>query len=191
MTTSLLTDFVSLFSELKTLSLKDWTTLLPILIGFAAYLWRKMLSKALHKILLFFSAPSMIENLQITLTHIEKHLAMHEGRYRMLMSNMQVPMWEADEKGHWTWCNDELLALLDTDINSVLQDKWLHFVVDEEVERVSRGWYEAVDKDRTVHQIFNIVGRDGESVRVRATSELIKNSKNEVVCILGAFAVLK
>lgn len=110
----------------------------------------------------------------------------------MLMSNLNVPMWEADAEGQWTWCNDELLALVGADLNSVLHDRWLHFVANEEVERVAKSWYEAIDKDRTTHQIFNLVNKDGENVRVRAYSELVKKgSSEEIVGVLGYLTLLK
>lgn len=202
MSQPIIADFFQFLIELKTLSLKDWTTLLPLLIGFAAFMWRKLLSNFWHKLILFFKAPSMIESLQTTLCNhvsantdvlvrIEKNLAMQEGRNRMLMSNLNVPMWEADSQGNWTWCNDELLSLLGTDLNSVLQDRWLNFIVSDEVERVAKAWYEAVEKTRTTHQIFNFITKDDDKARVRASSELIKSQSGEVVGILGALTVLK
>lgn len=196
-----LADFVSVFAELKTLSLKDWTTLLPILIGFCAFLWRKMLSSLLHKVGLFFRAPSMIEALSDkldnlssntpsdyhdTLARIENHLAMNEARNKMLMSNLNVPMWEANANGQWTWCNDELLSLLGVDIHNMLQDRWLNSVQVDELDRVMRGWYDSIEKDRPVHQIFNFVHKDGDLIRVKATSQLVKDIDGETVGILGS-----
>lgn len=194
----LLSDFSGLFNEFRGLSLKDWVTLLPLLLALFAFIWKKLLLSWWKGIKAWFQAPSIfcalrdsIDSLVINIIRLEKEVALNNGRTRAIVAKLEQPMWEADGEGQCLTCNSAFLDLVGRESSELTGENWKIIIDGVDSEHVIREWDAALEDKRTFLSTFHIVNKKGTKIKVRAESQLIKHYDGSVLGMLVTLTLLK
>ena len=78
-------------------------------------------------------------------------------RQRWILDNRQEPIFETDEKGHFTWINDAFVKLTDRTFRGVQNNNWINCLKEESREEITESWRLAIENKRTFEHILLIV----------------------------------
>lgn len=101
------------------------------------------------------------ENTKITETNTEI-LRIITDRQKWLLDKQNIPIFEADSYGNWTWVNDAFTDLVNAGRDDLLEQKWCSFIDENDRERVINEWQNAVKNNRNSQTTFIIVSSSGK-----------------------------
>lgn len=115
------------------------------------------------------------ENTKITETNTEI-LRIITDRQKWLVDKQNIPIFETDAEGNWTWINDAFTNLVNTSRDELLDKKWISFIHESDRNRVTNEWENAVKNNRNSQISFIIVSIDGNKYNVEWYATKHKNN---------------
>lgn len=143
----------------------------PIIIGiltFSYKMWKK-----LHDIYIKINlisaqlTPNGGSTIKDQIDRIETRLLSLDFFQRMYLDTVDIPIFTTDGHGMCTWANRAYLSLLDKPISDVLGSGWEAAVHQDDRDRVSREWSEAISEQRPFDLEYRYKTHEDKIVLVR------------------------
>jgi PAS domain-containing protein len=78
-------------------------------------------------------------------------------RQRWILDNREEPIFETDEKGHFTWINDAFARLTDRPFRELQNNNWINCLREDTREEITESWRLAIENKRTFEHVLFIV----------------------------------
>lgn len=131
-------------------------------------------------------------SLKDAINRIELKLALQDGKHKVTLSLLDVPIWESDENGNCLWVNRAYRRITGYDIDSVKDMGWVSIIASCDRERVSEEWESSVKDHRHFSLTYNILTPVGKVLSVDGEGYPIylnDSSKNTVKGYIGVLLV--
>lgn len=118
---------------------------------------------------------SLHENTKLTEINTEI-LKILSDRQKWLLDKQNIPIFESDAYGNWTWVNDAFIELVNTCRDELLDNKWVSFIHEADRQRVLNEWENSIKSSRNSQISFIIVSTDGNEYNVEWYATKHKNN---------------
>jgi len=82
-------------------------------------------------------------------------------RQRWILENREEPVFETDEKGNFTWANDQLIRLTDRLFKDLENNNWINALCENTREEINDAWQLAIENKRNFeHDIIIVDGKN-------------------------------
>lgn len=147
------------------------TVATPILIGIVTFSYKVW--KKIHDIYIKINlisaqlVPNGGSSLKDQIDRIEGKLQSLDFFQRMYLDTVDVPIFTTDGNGLCTWANRAYLSLLNRPITDILGHGWESVVHQDDRDRVTREWYDAISEQRPFDLEYRYKTHDDKIVLVR------------------------
>lgn len=135
--------------------------------------------------------PNCGMSLRDAINRIENNLLIERHTRRALTMAMDVAVFETDQDGKCVWINHFFTAITGLTIEDAKGYGWFGAIHDDDRDRVSDGWKDAVEEKRALHTTFDMVNiKTDEITIVKCDSFPIANDAGNVVGHVGIITVV-
>ena len=139
----------------------EWMALAAGCIGVLIWFWRHALKQAYIFLVNLASAPNNIADIKQTLHDHDYSIKTALARSRITWNGLTKPVWESDPTGFCIFANTAMLNLLKRRESEILGRSWVSIIHEEDRERVTKEWDDAISERRDFDLRYRWVGSDG------------------------------
>lgn len=98
-------------------------------------------------------------------------------RQRWILDNRNEPIFEADEKGNFTWVNEALIKLTKRSCIDLLENKWKNIIAEDERDSVFKHWDNAIKEKRNFEETIVITDKKGRVFSAMCVATIQEDGK--------------
>lgn len=107
-------------------------------------------------------------------------------RQRWILDNRNEPIFEADEKGNFTWVNEAFVKLTKRSCYDLMGTKWKNIIAEPNRDIVYNHWDNAIKEKRNFEETILITDRKGKNFSAKCIASIQEDGK-----YMGSFCNLK
>lgn len=107
-------------------------------------------------------------------------------RQRWILDNRNEPIFEADEKGNFTWVNEAFVKLTKRSCYDLMGTKWKNIIAEPNRDMVYSHWDNAIKEKRNFEETILITDRKGKNFSAKCIASIQEDGK-----YMGSFCNLK
>lgn len=111
-----------------------------------------------------------------------------DGKFKILFSSINQPVWKSDGDGNCVWCNPAMLTLLGRTFDDIKGQNWVNIIAEDDRDRIIRSWFNAVRHKRTFDEGYHWKHHDGSLIPIHATGTII--FAKDSIRILGIIGIV-
>jgi len=136
----------------------------------------KTVSDVVNKELKVNGGGSMLDAIR----DLRAQLAISDGKWKILASQLHMIGWESDEKGLCVWASPDMLRTLGCQEDDVLGESWKSLIAEKDRSRVFDTWDDCIQDRRSFIMSYNWIGIDNKLIPVQVESHVIRTTDGKV-----------
>jgi len=98
-------------------------------------------------------------------------------RQRWILDNRSEPIFEADEKGNFTWVNEAFIKITKRSCYDLLGNKWKNIIAEDERDSIFNHWDRAIKEKRNFEETIVITDKKGRSFSAMCIASIQEDGK--------------
>lgn len=98
-------------------------------------------------------------------------------RQRWILDSRSEPIFEADEKGHFTWVNDAFVKFVKRKQSDLLDTKWKNIISENRRDQTFDHWNSAISEKRNFEETIHVKNKKGEEFSCMCVASIQEDGK--------------